>query len=124
MEIQITTESDVIFIVNLQSALKLPVRLFLSYTNSDNPSQQLSKVTEAAFLNTTVIQHIEFDSQVTFNHFSVEVGLFAGGVYGPSTRALGVYSECYNMTQVSFGSVYHSPKDVQWNPSIAATIGE
>ena len=97
MEVHITTESDVIFIVNLQSALKLPVQLFLSYTNSDSPSQQFNKVTKAAFLNTTVIHHIEFDSQVTFNHFKVEVGLFADGVFGPSTKALGVYSEYHNI---------------------------
>lgn len=93
LEVQITTKSDVIIIVRLQRALSVPVQLFLVYTSLDDSSQQQSRVTQAAYLNTTVIQHIEFASQVTFDHFEIQVGLFSGGVYGPLTTAPGEHGE-------------------------------
>ena len=92
LEIEITTKGDVIIIVDLQQALPVPVSLVLVYGDLENPlTQPDSKITRAAYLNTTEIRHIDFASQVPFEHFTIEVGLFSQGVRGPLVRAQGEY---------------------------------
>ena len=93
MKVQITTESDVIIIAELPRALLVPVHLVLVYTDLDNPTERDRRVTQAAYLNTTVIQHLEFASQVAFDAFIVQVGLFSEDVHGPLIRAPGEYSK-------------------------------
>ena len=94
LEIEITTKSDVIIIVNLQRALPVPIHLVLVYRDVENPSTPPdNKTTQAAYLNTAEIRHIDFASQVPFEHFTVEVGLFSQGVRGPLVRAQGEYGE-------------------------------
>ena len=94
LEIEITTQSDVIIIVNLQQALQVPVHLVLVYMDLANSfALPDRKITQAAYLNTSVIRHIDFASQVPFEHFTVEVGLFSQGVRGPLVKAQGEYGE-------------------------------
>ena len=92
--IEITTKSDVIIIVNLPRALPVPVHLVIVYRDLENLSLRPDKkITQAAYLNTSVIRHIDFASQVPFEHFSVEVGLFSLDEFGPLNRAQGEYGE-------------------------------
>ena len=94
LEIEITTQSDVIIIVDLQRPLPIPVQLVLVYRDSENPSTPPdSKTTQAAYINTSVIRHIDFASQVPFEHFTAEVGLFSDNVLGPLIEAQGEYGE-------------------------------
>ena len=94
LEIEITTQGDIIIIVNLQRALPVPVHLVLVYRDVENPSSPPDrKITQAAYLNTSVIRHIDFASQVPFEHFTAEVGLFSDNVSGPLNRAQGEYGE-------------------------------
>ena len=94
LEIEITTGGDVIVIVDLPRALPIPVHLVLVYRDTENPSTPPdSKTTQAAYLNTSAIRHIDFASQVPFEHFTAEVGLFSENVHGPLNRALGEYGE-------------------------------
>jgi hypothetical protein len=95
LEIEITTRGDVIVIVDLPRALPVPVHLVLVYRDTENPSTPPdSKITQAAYLNTSAILHIDFASQVPFDHFTAEVGLFSENVHGPLNRAQGEYGEC------------------------------
>ena len=92
LEIEITTRGDVIIIVDLQRPLPVPLHLVLVYRDAENPSTPPdSETTQAAYINTNEIRHIEFASQVPFEHFTVEVGLFSQGVYGPLVRAQGEF---------------------------------
>ena len=95
LEIEITTKGDVIIIVDLPRALPVPVHLVLVYRDVENPSTPPDrKTTQAAYLNTFVIRHIDFASLVPFEHFTAEVGLFSENVYGPLNRAQGEYGKC------------------------------
>ena len=91
LKVQVTKGGDVIIIVSLQRAMVIPVHLNLIFTNLDNPTQDDTRVTQAAYLNTTKIQHVVFSSLVAFNRFVIEVGLFSHDVYGPVTAAVGEY---------------------------------
>ena len=91
LKVQVTTGGDVIIIVSLQRAMVVPVHLNLIFTDLDNPTREDTRVTQAAYLNTTKIQHVVFSSLVPFNRFVIEVGLFAQDVYGPVTMAIGEY---------------------------------
>ena len=71
----------------------MPVNLVLVYTNLEDPTEQDTIITQAAYLNTTAIRHIEFSSQVTYEHFIVQVGFFSDNVNGPLTRAPGEYGK-------------------------------
>ena len=94
LEIEITRRGDIIITVNLPRALPIPVHLVLVYRDTENPSTPPdSKITQAAYLNTLAIRHIDFAPQVPFEHFTVEVGLFSENVQGPLNRAQGEYSE-------------------------------
>ena len=94
MEIEITTKRDVIIIVNLPRALPVPVNLVILYRDVENPSAQPDKkITEAAYLNTAMITHIDFSSKVPFEHFTAEVGLSSQGVRGPLMRAQGEFGK-------------------------------
>ena len=62
------------------------------YRDVENPSTPPdNKTTQAAYLNTAEIRHIDFASQVPFEHFTVEVGLFSQGVRGSLVMAEGEY---------------------------------
>ena len=75
-------------------ALPVPVQLVLVYRDVDNPSARPDrKTTLAAYTNTDEIRHIEFASQVQFEHFTLEVGLFSEGVRGPLVTAQGEFSK-------------------------------
>ena len=105
LEIEITTRGDVIVIVDLPRALPIPVHLVLVYRDIDNPSTaQDTKITQAAYLNTSAIRHIDFASQVPFDHFTAEVGLFSENVHGPLNGAQGEFGEltCENNQQSTF----------------------
>ena len=94
LEIEITTRGDVIVIVDLPRALPIPVHLVLVYRDTENPSTPPdSKITQAAYLNTSAIRHIDFASQVPFEHFTAAVGLFSENVRGPLNSAQGEYGE-------------------------------
>lgn len=89
--------------MDLPRALVVPVRLILVYTDLENPTQRNKRITNAAYINTTVIRHLEFSSQVAFDHFIVEVGLFSQDVRGPLIRAPGEYSK-----SASYSVIYHT----------------
>ena len=94
LEIEITTKGDVIIIVDLPTALPVPIHLVLVYRDTENPSTRPDReTTQAAYLNITEIRHIEFASQVPFEHFSIEVGLSSRGVEGPLVKALGEFGK-------------------------------
>ena len=94
MEVEITTRGDVIVIVDLPRSLPIPIHLVLVYRDTENPSTPPdSKITQAAYLNTSAIRHIDFASQVPFEHFTAEVGLFSENVRGPLIRAQGEFGE-------------------------------
>ena len=93
MKVQVTSLSDVIINIELPRALVVPVNLYLVYTDLENPTQQDRKITQAAYINTTSILHLEFASQVVFDNFIVDVGLYVQDVFGPLSTAPGIYGK-------------------------------
>ena len=93
LKVLVTKDGHVIYVVNLPQAVSVPVHLSLNYTNLDNPSLWTRRVTRAAYVNATMIQHIEVASGVPYDHFSVQIGLASGSVFGPVSPAPGDYGE-------------------------------
>ena len=87
IEVRITVERDVLFDIDLPTALEDPVRLYLEYTNVVNRRKD-PQTTSAMYTNVSTIRHIEFDSDVNFEQFEVSVALESNtGVRGPLTSA-------------------------------------
>lgn len=93
MKVQVTSLSDVVIIVELPRALTVPVHLYLVYTDLENPTRHDRRISQAAYVNTTSILHLEFASQVAFDHFIVQVGLYVQDVFGPLSTAPGKYGK-------------------------------
>ena len=85
-------ERDVLFDIDLPTALEDPVRLYLEYTNVVTRRKD-RQTTSAMYTNLSTIRHIEFDSDVNFEEFEVSVALESNtGVRGPIIQA-GQYSK-------------------------------
>lgn len=80
-------ERDVLFDIDLPTALEVPVRLYLEYTNVVTRERD-QQTTSAMYTNLSTIRHIEFDSDVNFEQFEVSVALESNtGVRGPVNQA-------------------------------------
>ena len=82
VDVLISTNGDVIYFFKLPLAYSQPVKVYLQYTNADNPSQKYTRITNGAFLNTTSIYYVEYSSQVYYDRFRVKVALMSDGVLG------------------------------------------
>lgn len=70
------------------------VKLSLLYTDAINPHQKQEILTSVTYINATVINHLEFASQVPFNKFKAQVRLrFSDGTYGPYNDVPGEFGK-------------------------------
>lgn len=91
LDVLISTGGDVIFFLTLPFAYTRPIRIFLNYIHSDDPSRWYNRTSDVAFLNTNEIQYVEYSSQVAYDQFRVNVRLESEGVHGPPYDAPGMF---------------------------------
>ena len=95
-DVLISNGGDVIFLLELPAVYNQSVHLFIKYTDDNNPSRSYNRTTEIGFLNSKLIQYVEYSSQVSYNQFRVKAGLVSGGMLGPLTEAPGMYGRTHN----------------------------
>ena len=89
LDVLITQEHDVIYKIQLNNAVNIPVHLFFLYTDASSEGEDETGVsrnvnTTASYNSTANITHIEFMSQVPFEEFRVSVALRTrAGQLGP-----------------------------------------
>ena len=94
IDVEITRQLDVLFAINLAIAYRQEVWLVLVYTNVDDPAEApYNKTSSMPYANRTMIRHIEFASQIPFEHFQVQVGLTFDGVDGPLISVPGKFGK-------------------------------
>ena len=103
INVQTTDDKDVVFVTHLGVNYNEEFRILLSYTNIDNLSQTQEITTSAAFCSTTLINHVEFGSQVPFKRFTVRVRLVFlshESVYGPYNDVPGEHGKIISSTML------------------------
>lgn len=93
-DVLISKDGDVIFLLELPTVYNQSIHLFIEYINAHNSSQSYNRTTEIGFLNSRLIQYVEYSSQVSYERFRVKAGLVSGGIFGPLTTAPQVYGMC------------------------------
>ena len=97
IDVEITRQLDVLFAVDLKVAYRREVQLIVVYTNVENsanaPYNKTSSIIATSFINMKMIRHIEFASQIPFEHFQIQVGLTSNDVDGPLFPVPGKFSK-------------------------------
>ncbi len=106
IEVIITQDGDVIYIITLRAVINTPVSLLFVYYNADDDDDDddnttldfltSNQTTTISYNNTEMITHMEFKSRIPFPRFAVSVALTTNSVTGPLERVTAVYGKCHS----------------------------
>ena len=92
----ITTNSDVIFKLQLPSTILVPVQLYICYIDARNPEIAVGRLTSTSYNNTAQITHFEPSARVPSNELPrvrVMVALQHQDMQGPNTTSALEYGQ-------------------------------